>query len=187
MNDALRDHPRLLWAMTFAASLLAGVLCVACLALATGCTRGAWQTAVTATAVAAVGVDSANAAATSAIGARELARVQGEGGTLADWCEAVREPFDVTGRITCGARAVADLALAGQAVLDAGETPGIEWARAACGALAAVTDAWGASDEPVPAPLAAARALACGLAGGSGAEPEPCLVAQPSVCVPEVP
>jgi len=164
--------------ITFTASLLSALGLLACVSVLGGCGGGAWQKAASVTAIAAIEVDRAATSTYREIAEAELDRVEAAGGTLDDWCEAVAEPWSVALRIDCAAVAVADLAIAAQATLDAGETPGAEWAGAACGALSAAESVWGQVEDP-PRALRVARELACALAGDYEAPPPECPVDGP--------
>jgi hypothetical protein len=174
----------LLWLAQFVALLLAGVAVAACLSLASGCGSAA-QRAVSAAAVVAVAADQANALAYEQIAADTLADVQSDGGSFPDWCAAMVEPWQTCSRVECAVEALADLAMTGQDILDAGDSLDAHWFSAACGALAAVDDAWAAAETP-PAVLTQARKLICGLADGSRAGVPECADPGPPPPCPEV-
>jgi hypothetical protein len=73
------------------------------------------------------------------------------------------DPWEDASRAECGIVALADLAIAGQAAIDAGDGLDDHWLDAACGVAAALADAWTIAEQP-PALLTAARALVCGFA-----------------------
>ena len=171
-------HPWALPVITFTASIVSALCMIACLSFAGGCGGGAWQKAASVTAIAAIEVDRAATGTYREIAQAELDRVEEADGTLEDWCEAVAEPWSVALRIDCAAVAVADLAIAAQSVIDAGETPGAEWAGAACGALSAAESVWGQVEDP-PRALRVARELACALAGDYAAPEPSCPVDEP--------
>lgn len=157
-------HPRVQPLVTAVASLMAALLTIGILAAMGGCGSAAQRT-VTAAAVASVAIDDGTALAYETIGDEIAEDVAAEGGGFADWCIAMEPHWTRAARAGCAARALADLAFAGQALIDADATPGRQWAGAACGILRAVEDAWGAAEDP-PAALVSARGLACALSGG---------------------
>jgi hypothetical protein len=171
VNAVLRQHPRALWAVTFAATVIAGLSLAACLSLATGCGQG--QRIVSAMAAGAVAADGLNAAAYEIQAAEAVERVKAHGGTFSDWCGLMQGPWDRASTAECAIQSLADLALAGQHVLDAGDDLDGEWAGAACSTLDALTDAWTAAEDP-PAVLSTARALVCALADGGRSDGPTC-------------
>ncbi len=174
MSALLDRHRWLMPFLTAVAGALGCLLGLACLAALGGCGPSTWQRAASATAVAAVAADRANASAYERIGQEAITRIEAEGGTLAEWCEAVRPAWEATSRIECGIVALADLAVSAEDAVNAGSTPGPEWAGAVCGAMGAVEDAWTIGGTP-PAALTSARALVCGLAVDR-VEPEACQI-----------
>jgi hypothetical protein len=118
-----------------------------------------------------------------------LDRVASEGGGIADWCEAVSEAHQTAQRVTCAADALADLAVAGQQLVDAGADSGSTWTAWLSGVppvLDALESAFAAADYHPPATLTAAlgalRAL-IGVIAPGGPAPPPCEVTQyPAEC-----
>ena len=173
------------WAMpvvTFVASLGAALFVLACAAALGGCGSAAQRT-VSALAVAAVTADRANATAYEVQADEAVDECRASGGTFEDcWCPAMATPWKRSSRAECAIESLADLALAGQHAIDAGDDLDGEWAGAACSTLAAVESAWMAAEDP-PAVLAQARALVCALADGARVgEPECAPAGPPPPC-----
>jgi hypothetical protein len=185
LNAILRRHPRAAWAVTVLAAVLSGVLVVACLSLSTGCGSAAQRT-VSAMAVAAVAADDANATAYELIALQAVKDARDAGEGFPGWCRRMQAPWDRSCRASCAIEALADLALAGQALVDASKDLGPEWFAAACGVLAALDDAWSANGD-VPQVVEQARSLVCGLSGGSEDDPPTCHDPGPPPPCEEVP
>jgi hypothetical protein len=165
-------HPRVAGAILSVIGVLLGVaLAAACAAAVTGCGQG--QRIVSAMATAAVAADGINAEAYEIQAAEAVDRVKAHGGGFAEWCSTMQGPWDRASIASCAIEALADLALAGQHVLDAGDDLDAEWAGAACSTLDAITDAWTAAEDP-PDVLATARSLVCGLADGGRSDGPTC-------------
>jgi hypothetical protein len=161
----------LLWLVTGTAVALSALFVFACVTVLSGCGQG--QRIVSAMAAGAVAADGLNAAAYELQAAEAVDRVKAHGGTFADWCGIMQGPWDRSSRAECAIQSLADLALAGQHVLDAGDDLDGEWAGAACSTLDALTDAWTAAEDP-PAVLSTARALVCALADGGHSDGPTC-------------
>lgn len=162
MNAVLRAHPRLLWLVTFAATVAAGALAAACLSLASGC--GSLPQSI------ASGAAAVDVAAERAIVAWVDDQAQqieddvaADGGTSDDWCNAMAPVHRTAQRVMCAARALGDLALAGQEIIDtagADSADWQDWLSAVPGVLAALQSAFGAADyDPPPTVDRALRAL----------------------------
>jgi hypothetical protein len=174
----------LYWLLTLAVALLSAGLVVACLAMASGC--GQQQRVVSALAVAAVAADDLNAAAYEVQARAAVDDCRESGGTFEGcWCPAMQTPWERSSRAECAIESLADLAVAGQHVVDAGADLDGEWAGAACEVLRALEAAWTAAEDP-PAVVATARGLVCGLADGARAEPPECDAAPVPPPCPEV-
>lgn len=172
MSRAIRRFPWLMPIATFLASLVAALFTLACAAMLGGCGSAAQRT-VSALASAAVAADRVLGDSYDLQAREAVETVQAASGTFEDWCEAMAEPYANASRASCAIEALADLALAGQHALDAGEKLDGEWAGAACAALAAVESAWMAAEEP-PAVLGQARSLVCAMSDGARAGPPVC-------------
>lgn len=167
MTGFVAHHPRAAGAVLSVVGVLLGAaLVLACAAAVGGC-GSAWQTAASATAIAAIEMDRGTTQAYKVIAHEAMDTSV----TLEDWCETMAPHWERAARAECAAVALADLALTAQSILDAGENPGLPWAGAVCGATSAAMEIWGQVEEP-PRALGKARGLACALAG-SYAAPEP--------------
>lgn len=170
---------RLYPVLMFVATLAASLVVLACAAALGGCGASVWSRAATVTAIAATEVEHGGAAGFLIASSEVRADLAADGNlTLETWCEAVAPAWNVASRIQCAAQAIADLARGADAVIAADETPGMEWAGAACAALRATCEVWETtgSDTPQPTALTAARDLLCGLSGPWQPEDPPCVV-----------
>ena len=175
----------LLWLVQFAVTLGASLIVVGGLWLATGC-GSAPQRTVSAMAVAAVTADKANATAYELIALQAVKDAKDAGTGFPGWCAIMQAPWDRSCRAECAIQALADLAIAGQAAIDAGDSLDAHWLEAACGVLAALDDAWAAGEDP-PEVVKQARALVCGLAGGHEGDAPTCHDPGPPPPCQEVP
>jgi hypothetical protein len=167
----MAHHPRTAGVILSIVGVLLGAILVAACAPLFGCGQG--QRIVSAMATAAVAADGINAEAYEIHAAEAVDRVKAHGGGFSEWCSIMQGPWDRASIAECAIEALADLALAGQHVLDAGDDLDAEWAGAACSTLDALTDAWTAAEDP-PAVLATARSLVCGLADGGRSDGPTC-------------
>ncbi len=137
-----------------------------------GCGSAAQRT-VSAMAVAAVAADDANATAYELIALQAVKDARDAGEGFPGWCTRMQGPWEGSCRAECAIEALADLAIAGQAIVDASKDLGPEWFAAACGVLAALEHAWAAGEDP-PDVVTQARSLVCGLSGGDEDDPPTC-------------
>ena len=148
------------------------------------------QRIASATATVAVSVERSTIAWYNEQSAAALDQVASEGGGIPEYCEAVREAHQTSQRIFCGADALADLAVAGQQLVDAGQDSGSDWTAWLAGVppvLVALEDAFAAGHYSPPSwvtsAISALEALIGVVAPGAEALP-PCEVTDlPAECL----
>ena len=183
-------HPRAAGVILSVVGVLLGAgLVVACASLVTGCGNIPQAIASTAATV--------DVAAERAIVAwlEDQAQqieddVAADGGSIADWCEAMGPVHRKAQRVICAARALGDLALSGQEIIDTAGADSPEWTdwiAALPPTVAAVEDAFAAADYEPPAAVARALRMLAGLVdllAPGGAADVPCQVTDgPAECL----
>jgi len=189
MNAVLRAHPRLLWLVTFAATVAAGAIAAACLSLAAGCGSIPQQIASTAATVD-VAVERSIVAWVADRAEEITDDVAAEGGTIDDWCDAMAPVHRTAQRVMCAARALGDLALAGQEIIDTAGADSPEWSDWLASVpplVAAVQSAFEAAGYEPPAAVSRALRMLGGLLdllAPGGAADVPCEVTDgPADCL----
>lgn len=189
MNAVLRAHPRLLWLVTFAATVAAGALAAACLSLASGC-GSLPQSIASGAAAVDVAAERALVAWVDDQAQQIEDDVAADGGTSDDWCNAMAPVHRTAQRVMCAARALGDLALAGQEIIDtagADSADWQDWLSAVPGVLAALQSAFGAAGYEPPAAVSRALRMLGGLLdllAPGGAADVPCEVTDgPAECM----
>jgi len=179
----------LLWLVTIGAVMLSGLAVFACAAVIGGCGNVPQQIASSAAAV--------DVAAERAVVAwvEEQAQaieddVAADGGTIGDWCEAMGPVHEKAQRVLCAARALGDLALVGQEIIDTAGADSAEWTDwlgAVPPMVTAVLDAFEAADYEPPAAVDRALRMLAGLislVAPGGAAEVPCEVTEgPAECL----
>jgi hypothetical protein len=152
----------LLAVAAFVGVLLGGVIVTACLTLATGCGAATQQRIVSITAISAATADDLAATAWETGADIIAAEVETdefvpEDGQFAEWCERAADLWDGTARAACFARALGNVAIAGQRAIDAVDgdevdtAAWVQWAGVAAAAVAALVNAWeGVPDTEPP-------------------------------------
>lgn len=183
-------HPRAAGAILSVIGVLLGAaLVVACASLVGGC--GNIPQAI---ASAAATVDVAAERAVVAWLEEQAQQIEDDvaarEGTVEDWCEAMGPVHQRAQRVICAARALGDLALAGQEILDTAgaDSPAwTEWLAALPPLVVAVEDAFEAADYEPPAAVARALRMLGGLVdlfAPGGAADVPCEVTEaPEDCL----
>jgi hypothetical protein len=189
VNAILREHPRALWFVTFLATILAGALLSLWLSLAAGC-GSAPQAIASAAATVDVAVERAMVGWLKAKAQEIEDDVAAHEGTINEWCSRMAEPHQTAQRVICAARALGDLALAGQEIIDTAGADSPEWTdwiAALPPLVLAVEDAMEAADYEPPASVARALRMLGGLIdlmGGGDAADVPCEVTTaPAECL----
>jgi len=174
-------HPRAAGAILSVIGVLLGAaLVIACASALGGCS-GAPQAIASAAATVDVAVERSMVAWLKAKAQEIEDDVAAHDGTVEAWCEAMGPVHQTAQRVVCAARALGDLALAGQEVIDtagADSADWQDWLAALPPLVLAVEDAMEAADYEPPAAVARAlRMLGAlvSLVGGDAAD-VPCEV-----------
>lgn len=151
-------HP----AATVAAALTGGIVVLGIVA-ALGCTRDGQQRTATAVAIAAVSADLALQTAYDVAADRiadEVLDDVGEGDdAVREWCERMVPVWEGFQRADCAIRALGDLAITGQRLIDVadgdevGSAPWFAWVAAVAPVVHALVDLWTAIDDDPPPEL----------------------------------
>ena len=123
------------------------------------------------------GADRASTAAYLVEADAALETAEEEGLGFAWYCREVQGAWDRVSDLTCGAAALADLAVLGQDLLEAGSDLDAAWFGRVCGAADVVVRVLEALDAEIPGVLRTVRSVVCGAA--ESVEP-------PGGCVPPV-
>jgi hypothetical protein len=175
-------HPRATAAaLSVVAVLLGAALVIACASALPGC-GGAAQTIASTAATVDVAVERSMVSWLKERAQEIEDDVAADNGTVEDWCEAMGPVHRTAQRVICAARALGDLALAGQEIIDTAGADSAEWTDwlgALPPVVVALQDAFEAADyEPPAAVSRALRMLGAlvDLVSGGDAADVPCEV-----------
>jgi hypothetical protein len=164
VSRLLGRHPRLAYPLVVVAAVLGTMLAVACASLV-GCGNIPQQIASGAATVD-VAVERAIVAWLDDQAQAIEDDVAADHGTVDEWCEAMGPVHRKAQRVICAARALGDLALAGQEIIDtvgADSPEWTEWLGAVPPLVTAVLDAFEAADYEPPAAVTRALRMLGGL------------------------